>query len=33
MPVSLKPETKITSLAELDHALSALDKAISRIPR
>jgi hypothetical protein len=33
MPVSLKPETKITSVDELDHALAALDKAISRIPR
>jgi hypothetical protein len=31
--VSLKPETKITSVDELDHALAALDQAISRIPR
>ena len=33
MPVSLKPETEITSVTELNHALTALDKAISRIPR
>ena len=33
MPVSLKPETKITSVTELDHAIAALDKAISRITR
>ncbi len=33
MPVSLKPETKITSVTELDHAIAALGRAISRILR